>query len=137
VRVGFPGGPRLEWYDRNPILTRLAYISGSVAPHAYTQRAIYTTPTGKKALVSHAFLQAIRDAAPTTASFVTVSLQLAGLRQMHLLGRPDVVGNEIHVDTGFQLLLLAGEAAAVYTEDNSTAGSLRYQETAAIHEFDA
>ena len=136
MRVGFPGGPRLEWYDRNPQLTRLGYSNEGVAPHSYVIRATYTTPTGKKALITHFFMQLLRAIVATTLGMAKAEFKVAGNMQALLLFTDNTVGATEHESFGCQLLTAAGEAATIATEDDGEGGAVGYELAMSIIEFD-
>lgn len=137
VRIGFPGGPRLEWYDRNPQYTREGYQASGVAPHPSTERASYTVPTGKKALISMVHLSLIRDAAPTTEALAAAYALLAGIRILEAHSFSSSVGDKDSCSVGQSGTLNAGETLSTRTLDGSTGGSYHYAVCLVCIEFNA
>jgi len=142
MRVGFPGGPRLEWYDRNPIVRVQNYNPTAVAPHAQQQRWSYTVPTGKKAFIELMQVQAYRATAATTVGMAQAGIFYypnGGTNQPLLLEyiRTNNVGDRAADAIGNSGVLLASDQLTAYTQDNSTGGTVDYNLNAKIMEFDA
>jgi len=135
-RVGFPGGPRLEWYDRNPQATQQGYY-GVIAPHADTVRATYTVPTGKKAMVTGVHGHIRRVTAATTVGLVTINFR----RQATIYQVLQHVDNNVNSMKDVSMLqttaLSAGETLSESTEDLSTGGTMELRIGRHITEFDA
>jgi len=142
VKVGFPGGPRLEWYDRNPYHRFQSYHGEDVAPHVQTTRWSYTVPYGKKAFVESAFVYVERATAAGTARLAQsqIEIQPFGQSTNYLLLvalRTNTVGDHDHEAMGNGPILLVGDAVGGYTVDTSTGGTVDYTMDAKITEFDA
>ena len=142
MRVGFPGGPRLEWYDRNPIVNHEEYFSGPIAPHAITQRWTYTVPTGKKAFLEMAACLVHRRTAATTPGWVSAELEYQpyGVGAGYLLNSFFVtnnIGDKEREALGHAGVMLAGDALRGKTSDLSEGGSCDYLIISKIMEFDA
>ena len=142
VEVGFPGGPRLEWYDRNPQHVLVGYSAEAVAPHSVVARWSYTVPTGKKAFIEimHATLQ--RAVAATTADIAFASLSLWPEGEAILVPiiawiRENDVGNKDRAVMGQGAILLTGDLVQGATMDDSDGGSIDYNVSGKITEFDA
>lgn len=137
VKVGFPGGPRLEWYDRNPSTQNIYYTGSGVAPHGMTSRASYTVPTGKKAFVGGAVGDILRRAAAGTVSEVYAFYSIGGVNLMAISHFNNTAG---HAERGAGLtssVALAGTTLAISTIDGSTGGTMNYYLSVAIMEFSA
>jgi len=142
VRVGFPGGPRLEWYDRNPLTRTQIWVGLGIAPHAVTDRGSYTVPTGKKAFLETAFCSARRATAPTTsgrvgsAIYYTPSAGSPGYMLQTPFNNAAVDSFQAQV-VGQAGCLVAGDIVGLITLDESTGGTCDYRLTAKITEFNA
>jgi len=137
VKVGFPGGPRLEWYDRNAINGTVFYLGTGVAPHSVTVRATYTVPTGKKALIGAICLQFLRVTAAGTVGQIHAYFDIGpglGLTGQML---DNNVGAHLEREVNMNSVLLEGEGLGLSTLDLSTGGTVNYGLSAAIMEFDA
>jgi len=142
VRVGFPGGPRLEWYDRNPSTQLLWYGGAGIAPHGLIARATYTVPTGKKAFLEYGIVVAIRATAPTTAGRVTTQITITpsgGSAAGFLVIRWTSAVLDYHesMNVGNAGALAAGDMIQVMTADLSTGGTLDYSAGVKLTEFSA
>jgi len=142
VRVGFPGGPRLEWYDRNPQIVWTIYHGIGIAPHTSTQRASYTVPTGKKASLEFISLFISRTTAPTTSGQVrsmatyTPSGGSIGWALIAAFNSATVDFTD-KANVGHAGALQAGDNLSIYTADASTGGTCEYRENIKVTEFDA
>ena len=137
VRVGFPGGPRLEWYDRNPQIQRQRYLHDGLAPHAATLRFSYTVPTGKKAYINMLLVALLRVTAATTVGEAKGYFIIEGSESLmvHLWGNAVNDGRELVGGAG--ALLSAGEVITAYTGDASEGGTIMYFLSLLAVEFDA
>jgi len=137
VRVGFPGGPRLEYYDRNPQEVSITFGAADIAPHATTTRATYTVPTGKKAMVMSGYSEMLRKTAATAVGNSYAIIKRAALYLIGLFMRKNTVGDQVNEAIGINAMLLAGQALELVTSDASTAGTIDYEIDAHIIEFNA
>jgi len=142
VRVGFPGGPRLEWYDRNPYHRFQSFQNNNTAPHAITDRWSYTVPAGKKAFVEagQTYARRVTAAAPVGLVQVTISIQPSGAGVAILLVSQIItnnVGDGDHAEIGSGPVLYPGDLIKGTTYDGSTAGTINLNVTSEITEFDA
>ena len=142
VRVGFPGGPRLEWYDRNPQPALYRYQVFDAAPHALVQRWSYTVPSGKKAFIEMAGAYVVRVTVATTAGLVydRVQYQVSGGSAFSILWAllyTNTIGDKDRADVGHSLILNAGDAIFGWTGDASENGTVTHQILAKVTEFDA
>lgn len=137
MRVGFPGGPRLTWYDRNGIDATIAYSGGAVAPHVVTLRATYTVPTGKKAFLGACCININRDAIATTLGLVFAYLSFAGSQSLYVSHENNTVGHAERGSVNVNGVLLAGQTAQLSTGDGSTGGTMDLMISLVVMEFDA
>jgi len=137
VRVGFPGGPRLEWYDRNPISQSISYVAGNVAPHSATTRATYTVPTGKKALIGGTQNLIRRATVAGTVGEVLVEFIMPGLMVLIDIHENNTVGSQSKREISPNSLLLEGDLVQIETIDESTGGTMDYWLYMTVTEIDA
>ena len=137
MRVGFPGGPRLEWYDRNPGTGVLIYSDAGVAPHTITVRATYTVPTGKKAWLSMITQSILRATAATTEGKVTTWIFIAGSAASFLLHLDNTEGAKEHAITAAVAAVQSGQVVEIQTEDAGIGGTMDYLVAILYTEFDA
>jgi len=141
-RVGFPGGPRLNWYDRNPACKVGVWSGSGVAPHAATQRLSYTVPSGKKAIIEVLECSVIRKTAATTAGV------MQGYAVLTPYGGPPTTFLVAWIETntvdarsdrflGGAVTLFAGDVLALKTLDLSTGGTGSYFQAYKGTEFSA
>jgi len=136
------GGGRPAWYDRNPVNRAIDYNASAVGPHAVTDRATYTVPAGKKALVENISLLVMRDGSPTTAGRAWAIAMIypgggAGWTALSAIVLSATVGATDHAEVGTSALLQATDVIKLRTEDLSTAGTHFYALGLKITEFDA
>jgi len=137
VRVGFPGGPRLEWYDRNPVKQDIVAASTTVGPHTLTSRASYTTPTGKKAFIECVFCQVVRITAASALGNARFYTRFRGSNNVVLLLFNNTVSAEVHEGFSQCATLNPGDTAELLTADDSTGGTVTYFGVLTATEFDA
>ena len=137
MRVGFPGGPRLEWYDRNPQGVEQAYTAAGVAPHGFTVRFTYTVPTGKKFFLENAVGITVRKTAATTPgmAFCGVSARNYGVVEGQV--RTNNVGDLNSMNVGRTVIMVAGDQLKGDSQDASEGGTMDYEVYAHGIEFDA
>lgn len=142
VQVGFPGGPRLEWYDRNPKRVVDKWFSYSIGPHALTVRWSYTVPTGKNAFIERLISKIYRAEAATSGALVYAHINItpfgeAPATMVWAHTRTNLVGDMDRGAVGHCGVLSAGDEIKASTSDVSTGGSLDYLLACKITEFDA
>jgi len=137
VKVGFPGGPRLEWYDRNPQGVEEYYYGIDLGPHVPVQRFLYTVPTGKKFLLENALALCVRKtvAAPLGVCYGRIHARAEYLVYARMF--LNVAGDQKEMNVGRSVILLAGEPISGNTGDASTGGTVSYILTIHGVEFDA
>jgi len=140
MKFGFPGGPRLEWYDRNPVAKHYASNPSSVAPHSATVRWIYTVPSGKKAFISILQAGVTRQTAATTLgqAYAAIYLTISAVSDVILaanLNDNTVGAKNVLVASGG--VLNAGDSIYGQTMDISTGGTCMYNVNYYTTEFNA
>jgi hypothetical protein len=129
-------------WDRNPLMVRLSYEADGVAPHFLTERFLYTVPSRRKAILNSLAIAIIREVAPTTTGLVVARIvitpsggsPLTILRIAHQLA---AVGEPFHLTTDPNALMSPGDVLAAVTNDQSTGGTMGYNLSAILTEFDA
>lgn len=134
-------GPQ-ELYDRNPVQQAQTYFNDSLIPAAEIARWSYTVPSGKISLVAVASLWAMRQSAATGLGEVSVTIELtpSGGSAQRLLFRSFVsntVGASVGAEIGTSMFLLAGDRIRGLTADTGTGGTVEFQLSAQVIEFDA
>jgi len=124
VRVGFPGGPRLEWYDRNPQSITFTFYAEDTAPHSTTIRWSYTVPTGKKFYVENAMAFQLRGVAATTLGRSYVRVVARDVSVLHAQMERNEVGDSVHLNVGRGCLVQAGEEVRGITMDEGEGGTI-------------
>lgn len=142
MRVGFPGGPRLEWYDRNAQFLLTSWNTLDAGPHATTMRWSYTVPTGKKAFIeSYEIFEQIVTAAGTPGTrIIQLRITPSGgsiTVWVFLVLKSNNPGDTQSVFAGHSGILLAGDVLQSDTYDDSTGGTVAYIASSKITEFDA
>ena len=133
---------RLQYYDRNATDVSINYFNAALAPAGATTRASYTVPANRAARLegAMALVRRITAAAPVGLYAGQVQLQPGGA------GNDDVaasfnIGNAIDngyaVNAGDAGHLVAADKIALITQDASTGGTVLFDLTAKLTEFDA
>lgn len=135
---------RDSWGDRNPLQAMIRYRGDSVAPHVATERAKYTVPTGKKAQVQNYYTLIHVLTAATTAGvryilcgFVPLGGTIGHLMVAQLNADKNVIGNVNSGSVGLSTTLLVGDYVVINTYDGSTAGTVDYNGSITITEYNA
>jgi len=120
----------------------LSYVAGAIAPHVTTQRWTYTVPAGKKAFVELAFCQVFRTGVAGTLGMCVAYVQVTpqGGSATVMLGAKmwnNTAGAQDTVEIGLAWHMKAGDQIEGITQDGSVGGTIDYQLTAKITEFDA
>jgi hypothetical protein len=135
-------GPAYFESSRNPVSRALSTYT-YVAPHASTERATYTVPAGRKAVVETLSAMLHRAAASTGTwqYFGNWQLTSAAGQQTFLLEcrSSDTTANATRIENiGLALVMQAGDRLAFLTADaGSSGGNVEYQGDAKLTEFDA
>ncbi len=141
MNIQYPTGSMNQPLDRNPVMKFLEGAAVGVGPHTPTQRASYTVPAGKKAMLNALQLDVIRATAATTAGPVSAYVNfLIGGGGNNSIG-PTMYKNAINDSDLMRLsigvVMSAGDALRVYTADGSTGGTVTYAWGAILTEYDA
>jgi len=137
VRVGFPGGPRLEWYDRNPSTQDQYFVAGATAPHISTQRWSYTVPAGKKVILRGLIVHLRRSGAATLLGVAAGYMRVGVNELLRCFHYDNTLGSMEHDNIALEQLYLAGVALTGWTFDLSTGGTMEYLLNCVLTEFDA
>lgn len=142
MRLTSGGGPRAQYYDRNPTYQPQIFDAAAVAPHVLTTRFGYTVPSGREAMVESAQASADRATVAGTAGQFQVWVEaaptggnIAKLAQARRDG--NVVDTSADVAVGCGVVLTAGGTVKGFSKDTSVTGTVDYLATSAIVEFDA
>ena len=137
MRVGFPGGPRLEWYDRNPISRALEVDSLGTAPHGVTVRDTYTVPEGKKAWAMTLVTSVRRATAAGTEGAVVSRVRVAGVSVLVTKTWSNVANEGAEKEIVQVSYVKAGDTVTWETSDGSTDGTVDFEYARRVTEFDA
>ncbi len=141
VFPGFPGTViRPPHYDRNPTRIQVnATSGGAVAPHSFVNRATYTVPTGRKALV-FSFEWAINRATVATVisqNNVILWDNTNNLVVGYMLDFGNAIGDRASGDASPQAVFKAADVVAIGDQNLDTAGTTWLTGGAGVTEFDA
>ena len=134
----FSGRP--SYYDRTPLDSVQTY-SQTIAPTLDTVRWTYTVPSLRKAYVESVLAATYRVTAATTAalvrSYVAIGPGAAGFGDivLALFNSNNISAADQRIVGGIAILV-AGDAIRTATADASTAGTVAFDNTAKITEFD-
>lgn len=130
----FSGRP--QFYDRNAIQIQLNNTNAGLAPHSTNQRAIYTVPSARGALVAGVSLYLHRAVVATTAGsyreYAQTNIALATVRDVTIA--VDTVDRQFASGPWW---LPAGTSCTLNTQDLSIGGTVDYEGTVSGTEFDA
>ncbi|MGE0136104.1 MAG: hypothetical protein AB7L91_19060 [Dehalococcoidia bacterium] len=133
-------GGRPAYYDRNPSSMSLYYNGVGVAPHGSTTRGSYTVPSGKRARVEFAASRVVRAseaaAAGTIESQTGYQLGANGTAIAFVRTTTNTVGDFAHDAKAAGVTLVPGDMALLSTSDGSTGGTVNYNLSERILEFD-
>jgi len=140
MRVLYPTGIVTQYFGRNPIFINKGYGTWGLAPHGDTTRASYTVPTGRKAVLTAAFVHLIRVTAPAPAGEAAIYVYVIynGGSSYYLL--QDVfntgAGQQASLTHGGMIFLVAADSVELHTLDASTGGTMAYRGHFNLVEFD-
>lgn len=141
MKIIYPSGVRVNWYDRNPVVKIGAYGPTTVGPHAFTERLTYTVTNGKRAWLSmiQGELTRITVAAPLGDAHIQFYANIGGgnIYVVHRLLMLNTVGATNNFIVGEMGMLPAGTVIGFYSGDFSTGGTITYSFGYQIIEFDA
>jgi len=129
-----------NWYDRNPETTMAEY-SDTAAPHAETERLSVTCPADRKFLVELLYAEVTRLTAGVAAGFCASRFKLTpkGETEKELLTvqfLDNNVGYTKNFGIGQSITMFQGDVLKGYTLDLSTGGTVNYQLSVKLTEFD-
>lgn len=136
------GGMGNSWYDRAPTSIVLNFV-GAVAPHADTPRWSYTVPALRKAFCEAIVINLHRATAAAPAAFAKGSIQYQTAAMTVLTELLRVTSYNINVDAesqiviGNSIMMQPGEKIEGHTVDTSGGGTVDWNVSAKITEFDA
>lgn len=142
MRLGHLGPQSANYYGRNPVVRTAEYDAQGVSPHAATTRNTYTVPTGKLAYVESLYCLVVRITAATAASRVgaVCNLDPSGGEPAVDIIRALLLTNAVGDNHGVVLAsggyLAAGDVLTLVTSDASTGGTVDYQVTRKLTEFE-
>ncbi len=128
---------RGPYYDRNPSSKGSSFSLTGTAPHAQTNRIVYSVPTGRKAIVTTGTGQIRRAVAATTVGEAQVLMAGAGGTFYVLSNKSNTVDQQLGLTVGPAESFNAADNVVVQTSDASTAGTVDYAGSIGIEEFDA
>lgn len=128
--------------DRNQVTSANQYVGVNIAPHAPTQRVIYTVPAAKRTLVAFASCEMLRitAAAPVGLyqSFARViTIAVGNGRMINLQSLDNNVGARAQNNIGQNITLLPTETLDLITGDAGTGGTVNYAVSYGAQEYDA
>jgi len=128
--------------SRNPTNQALTYYGNNIAPHAETQRALYTVPAGKMFWVDSIYLYTEILTAAAPAGFrenfyvSDVDAQAVIISDCVISKDQNTIGNNASKSISQLGLFLAGTVIEGKTLDIGTGGTLRYYQSLHGIEFD-
>lgn len=131
----------LNWYDRNPV-SKADEWDATDGDHAATIRVTYTCPTGKIAMIELLSANATRSAAAGAVGHVEVWVNLTpnggSPSSIWNAGRfyDNDVGAGINSSLGTTVTMFPGDKIDMKTRDTGNGGSVEYQISYKITEFD-
>lgn len=141
MNILYPAGVKREWFDRNPIVSVIAYENSPIAPHAATVRATYVCPINRRALIAITGLLIERVTVATAVGRTRVMARLSdGSTSVYVA---QAIFYNIAVGSFAQLTvpqfgwLTYNQTLWLQSEDLATGGATNIQVGAQIVEFDA
>jgi len=130
--------PIIEYYDRNPINRTVNVYLPGIGPHGGTQRWLYTCPANRKALVHRVFGRVIRRTAAANPFDAEIEVYHDGNGPFL---RAVIWTNAVNDQDSQTLTALAyvgpGGTLQALSYDNSVGGTVDYEMTYSLTEFDA
>lgn len=125
--------------DRSPVNRNLYFLGEALAPHAATQRALYTVPANRRAVIvgTKLSIRRVTAAAPAVRPRILLhqTIPLAVDNLLEVYTKSNAVGGEDKVEVYLYALLNPGDAVEIRTQDDSTGGTVDYLATVNIIEF--
>lgn len=128
--------------DRNPAGQTQRYAASAVAPHGATTRWTYTTPAAKKDRVQELNLAFHRQTVGAPVGEFEANIQYTpnGGTAVYLLRRrsqDNTTTLYIEAENATQLDMLVGDNLLCQTADGSTGGTVAYNVSAVVFDYDA
>lgn len=140
MNILYPAGFRRDWVDRNSNSVSKFYEGLGIGPHGATARFNYTVPVGKRSFVTYLFHAVTRGtiAAPVgiVRSYLACILNSTAFNLDFIEFLTNAVGDRIAYIIGQNILMNAGDQVTAYTFDNSTGGTINYNISLQLVEFD-
>lgn len=141
MQTGY-AGRSLEYYYRNAHDVSLWFEVGPVGPHAPNDRATYTVPANRFAIVEcvQAHIRRIGAATTLGTSVAQARYYRAGVTLFMFAQAThfsNVANDPIDFNTTLHAILFPGDQLRMTTADSSSGGTMYYYGTARIIEFDA
>lgn len=140
MNILYPTGLVTQFFGRNPIYGAIIYNGTNIAPHGSTQRATYTVPANRAAVITSIYLKVMRQTAAGTVGLVQAqglvdfAAGIAGLENaMFINNNPGA--NDLSIDPGYKFTV-AARTIAIYTLDTSLGGTCTYNALISYVEFD-
>lgn len=142
MRLGHLQQSRPAYHDRTPVAKASNYGADGIGPHGTTVRSTYTVPSGKKALLMGAQVNAYRATAAAPVGKVMAKLVVSpavggGTNPVLRSSAGNAVGELFGDNIGEVGVFSAGDVASLTSEDASTGGTVDYRLSMNLSEFDA
>lgn len=137
MRLGQILSPVANYYDRASAPIQREFVLSTLAPHGATQRWTYTVPASRKFLLVSFWAHLRRLTAAATPAVYYTFFTVGGLDWVFFTGIDNTVNALREVQIPYQLVLPPGTVLAGFTEDDSTGGTVEYENGMAGLEFAA
>lgn len=133
---------RPHFYDRNPVMSIVAFDIGGIGPHGTTNRTSFTVGVGKKAWLDSLFMFQGRSGVAGAPGVVTsrATYTPAGGGATFLVKNEtvfNVVGNSKDLILPVEGFMNTGDLVQLQTTDTSTGGTMDYAVSTKTTTFDA
>ncbi len=140
MKVIYPTGTQVQYYGRNPLYLIKGYDAGAVGPHINTQRAIYTCPAGRKAVITGLYNAVMRltVAAPVAeySGYFDITIGGSGFKYCWITQNNNVAYVRVESVSSGLIWLNPADTIEYRTVDQSTGGAVFYKGTLVGVEFD-
>lgn len=141
MRIIYPSGNLTLPTDRNPSTTVLTFTLSTAADHVETSRASYTVPVGRRAIIGGIELRTYNITAITAAllAYTRLALNPAGANKTiatTFLQKIAIDSSDLVMYT-VDLIGYAGDVFDLRTNLQHTTGTVRYDGSVVITEYDA
>lgn len=140
MRIVQPVAWKPNYFDRDAENVTIYYDAGGIEPHYITERASYTVPEGRKAIIDAIMVRCYRQSMASVLGITRLIVAYIpnGGSPTYLYYKI-LYDNELYHDVVHTMtnvgVMLPGDALAFYTDDSSTGGTHLFQFTAKIFEF--